>query len=132
MVARDHRLGPAEEQEAALHELYRRAALAAQVGPCRRPYGALRQPTFPTAGTQQISKNTTQNRILFVTVTVIGTAAIVFSKSDSSGVAGYRTTLSDNQPGQMNNAADFVLFPGDELHAASSANTQLQTLEQTY
>lgn len=133
MVARDQRQPTVGELDAAaLDELNRRAALAAQVGPYRRPYGVLKQSVYQAESSKQLAQNSTKVRVLFVTVSVLGSQAMVFNKTDSIGAFGLRVALSDNVPGQSVSYIDFILYPGDELHATAPAGTVLQVNEQSF
>jgi hypothetical protein len=112
--------------------LFRRAAFAAQVGPFRRIFGVMRQPTWASPDSKSLAQNSTRDRVLFVTVSVIGTTTAVFNKSDSDGSAGLRVAFSDNVPGAAVNYLDFILLPGEELHATASAGVTMQVNEQSY
>jgi hypothetical protein len=132
MVDRGHRPSPSDLDAAEYRELMGRAALAAQVGPYRRVYGVLKQVQYQSSDSKRLSQNSTNNRVLFVSVSAIGALSVVFNKSDADGVMGQRITFVDNVPGAGVNYYDVVLFPGDELHATASASAVLQVNEQSY
>lgn len=135
MVARDHsKPSGSELDQQAYENLMRRSALAAQVGPYRRTFGAKRQISFAAVGggTKQLSSNGTRDRVLFVTVSVFGTEPIVFNNASSDGASGLRLTFSDNVPGSNVNYMDFILFPEDALFATSISGAVLQINEQTF
>jgi hypothetical protein len=130
MVARST-MSPADLEKVHYERLMGRAALAAQVGPFRRVFGVMKQVVFAVATSKVLSQNSTRDRILFVTVSVLGTLPVVFNKSDSDGVMGQRVAFSDNIPGANINYLDFILYPGDELHATAGPGA-LQVNEQSF
>lgn len=122
---------PADLEKADYDRLAARAALAAQVGPFRRVFGVMKQVAYPATTSKILSQNSTRDRVLFVTVSVLGTFPVIFNKSDSDGVMGQRVAFSDNIPGANVNYLDFILYPGDELHATTGPGT-LQVNEQSF
>lgn len=134
MVARDpNRPSPNELEEKDLADLFRRAQLAAFVGPYRRIYGKQRSVVLAANGSQLASQNATKAEVLFVTVSSI-TAAVVVSANHSqqSNVLTVSTTLSPNIGGLQPNTMDFILFPGDALYLTVPVPSGLIINEQRF
>lgn len=111
-------------------DLIARQYLASVIGPFRRPNGRVRfLGPLPIGTTRAVSRNDTQNSVLFVSVSADVSTTVRFSTSNDAN-AGFTTVLA----GTQGVAQNFVLIPGETLSVTNLAGapTSVTITENTF
>lgn len=96
-----------------------RAYLAAQIGPSRRPFGAVRPFPVLASTSTQLAANRSGEDILFVSVVCNAASLAALAKNQSPSL---NQDVTYQFSATISVFADFVLFPGEELFVTSSIN----------